>query len=81
MASRFSELLSTEHPTNLILLPSFLSQDLSPDGIHLTPVSGLHYVIHLFDHSLALLEDRSPEMVLNSVQEAVRHHNDRLVFL
>ena len=81
IALRFSELLSTGHPPNLSLLPSFLSQDLGPNGVHLTPVSGLHYVIHLFDHTMALLEDRTSDMRLNSVQEAVRHHDDRLVFL
>ena len=83
IASRFSTVLWTKPPANLFLLPSFICQDLSPDGIHLTAVSGLHYVLHLFDQAQAVLtlEPRSPEYKLVVVQEAVRHHDDRLSYL
>ena len=65
------------------ILPSFISQDLLPDGVHLTPVSGLHYVLHLFDQTEAVLSisTQDPDSKLVHVQESVRHHNDRLVFL
>ena len=54
-----------------------------PDGIFLTPVSGLHYVIHIFDQACSIL-DLAPmdaEVKISSVQEAVRHHDDRLAYL
>ena len=47
--------MSADPPANLYLIPSFICQDLSPDGIHLTAVSGLHYLLHLFDQSEAVL--------------------------
>ena len=79
VASRFSTVLSSTQPANLFLLPSFVCQDLSPDGIHLSVVSGLHYVLHIFDQSVAILalDPREPELKLVKVQEAVRHHDDR----
>ena len=75
--------LSANLSPNLIILPSFVSQDLMPDGIHLTPVSGLHFVLHLFDQTdtLLALEPARPEVKLAHVQESVRHHGDRLSFL
>ena len=75
--------MSFTPPANLFLLPSFISQDLSPDGVHLTAVSGLHYILHLFDQTAAVLalDPREPEFKLIKVQEAVRHHDDRLSYL
>ena len=83
IASRFSSTFSTNLAHNLLLLPSFISQDLMPDCIHLTPVSGLHFVLHLFDQTETLLslEPASSEIKLAHVQESVRHHGDRLSFL
>ena len=83
IASRFSMALSAHQPANLIILPSFVSQDLQPDGQHLSPVSGLHYVLHLFDQSEAsvALQACSSEVKLFSVQESVRQHDDRLSYL
>ena len=83
VASRFSVVMSANQPANLFLLPSFVCQDLSPDGVHLSVVSGLHYVLHIFDQSVAILalEPREPELKLVKVQEAVRHHDDRLSYL
>ena len=60
-----------------------MSQDLDPDGVHLTPVSGLHYVLQLFDSTMGVLS----RLTLNAdsrvvlVQENVRQHADRLAFL
>ena len=83
IASRFSSTFSTNLAQNLLLLPSFISQDLMPDCVHLTPVSGLHFVLHLFDQTETLLslEPASSEIKLAHVQESVRHHGDRLSFL
>ena len=55
IANQWSVLMASNRPANLHLLPSPVSQELSPDGIHLTPVAGLHYVIHLFDQSVSSL--------------------------
>ena len=83
IASRFSLAMSADQPANMILLPSFVSQDLQPDGKHLTPVSGLHYVLFLFDQSEAAiaLQRCSSEVKLATIQESVRHHDDRLSYL
>ena len=83
VSTRFSSVFTFNAPANLQLLPSFASQDLMPDGVHLTPVSGLHYSLHLFDQSESLLRRAvlSPESQLVQVQEQVRHHEDRMTFL
>ena len=75
--------LSALRPANLILMPSFVSQDLMPDGYHLTPVSGLHYVLHLFDQVelLLALDLHGPDAKLGHFQETVRQHDDRLSYL
>ena len=70
-------------PANLHILPSFAHQELCPDGIHLNPVSGLHYILHLFDQAAAVinLSEQDSEVRLGHVQEAVRKHDDRLAYL
>ena len=54
-----------------------------PDGIHLTPVSGLHYVIQLFDQTESALQASalSIDQELASVKESVRQHDDRMAYL
>ena len=83
VATRFSQALGSAPPANLHLLPSFTSQDLCPDGVFLTPVSGLHYVLHIFDQTLRQLEllQSDSDGKLVNVQESVRHHEDRLAYL
>ena len=83
VASRFSASMSSIKVNNLFLLPSFCSQDLMPDGAFLTPVSGLHYILHVFDQTHAVLETASliPDQQLGQVQEVVRRHDDRLAYL
>ena len=83
VATRFSQALSSTPPLNLHLLPSFTSQDLCPDGVFLTLVSGLHYVLHVFDQTsqqLELLQSDSTAQLVH-VQESVRHHDDRISYL
>ena len=83
IASRFSSVFSTSGIANLRLLPTFSCQDLMPDGKHLTPVSGLHYVLHLFDQTDAALSspNLSGEVQFLQVKEQVRHHEDRMSYL
>ena len=83
VASRFSAVFSTNAPPNLHLLPSFSCQDLEADGKHLTPVSGLHYILHLCDQTEAVLTRATltTDSQLSQVQEQVRHHEDRMSYL
>ena len=55
ISHQFSLILSANRPRNLHLLSGPTTQDLSEDGYHLTPVSGLHYVLHLFDDAQRFL--------------------------
>ena len=79
----FSSSFANDVPANLFLLPSFCSQDLCPDGIYLTPVSGLHYVLHLYDQTDVVIQvaSASTDAQLYRVHELSRHHDDRIVFL
>ena len=56
IAHQFSSILTARKPRNLHLLTSPAHQTLVQDGIHLDPVSGLHYVIHLFDDADKILK-------------------------
>ena len=55
VAQQFSHVLSAMKPKNLHLMNSSVIQELCPDGIHLTPVAGLHYLLHLFDDAHRIL--------------------------
>ena len=83
VATRFSTSMTAVAAKNLHLLPSFISQDLMADGIFLTPVSGLHYVLHVFDQTQSILDalGSSSDAQLVSVKEAVRVHDDRITYL
>ena len=56
VAHQFSSVLSDRRPRNLHLMTSSVVQDLCPDGVHLTPVAGLHYLLHLFDDGQRIIE-------------------------
>lgn len=83
VATRFSSAFSATSPANLHLLPSFISQDLLHDGVFLSPVSGLHYMLHVFDTTQTILDSlgSSTEAQLVQVRENVRVHDDRLAYL
>jgi hypothetical protein len=83
IAKRFSECLSKERPKNLMLLSSFISQDLMPDRVHLTPVSGLHYLLHLVDESESLIRRHGDELSskVSHVTEVSRQLTDRVSYL
>ena len=83
IASRFSTTFSAAQPPNFHLLPSFAHQELLPDGVFLTPVSGLHYVLYLFDQTESILASATMGggEQFGHVKEQVRHHEDRMTFL
>ena len=84
VAARFSSTFAAKNlPPNLHLLPSFNSQDLLQDGVFLNPVSGLHYVLHIFDQAedALTLSQASSDAQLVHVRDDVRHHDDRMAFL
>ena len=82
VATQLSQIFTTSHPDNFHMLPSFINQD-SVDGINLTPVSGLHYVLFLFDKTEAVLSDAASaaEAQLGLAREVVRSHDDRIAYL
>ena len=83
IANQWSLAMARDQPVNLHLLPSPLNQELAPDGIHLTPVAGLHYVIHIFDQSVSGLASLGvpPDQQLAPLHEAVRSQDDRITYL
>ena len=81
IGSRFSSCFSSL--SGMWLLPGFSSQELLPDGVHLTPVSGLHYLLQMFDQSESILSNLAdaPEKHLLRGLEFSRQVNDRLIYL
>ena len=79
----FSSAMSQERPPNLHLLPSFPTPEFGDDGVHLSGLSGLEFVLHLFDQSELLLEGLSaaPEVTLLKNCEATRVLEDRVLVL
>ena len=83
--SRFSKKFSMlpDRPHNLLQLPSFDRVVLEADGVHLTPISGLEYILHLFDaaqdlHSALQLP---PDAQLRRSDANQRAVEDRVLFL
>ena len=81
--SLFSQALSRDRPGTLHLLSSFATPEFGPDGIHLTPFSGLEHILHLFDSSLELITmlEASPEAVAVKSSESTRVLEDRVMAL
>ena len=78
---QFSSLVSSSRPANLHLIGSFATPDLMPDGVHLTPYSGLQYIVHLFDAARALSQAPAVPVELAPTNENVRMVTDRVVVL
>ena len=81
----FSQAFSADRPANLHLLPSFATPeyDADGDGVHLTPYSGLEYILHLFDAShdlFSMLEASLDDMAIKSC-ESTRVLEDRMMAL
>ena len=81
--SLFSQTFSAEKPPNLHLLPSFPTPAFDADGVHLTPFSGLEYILHLFDSSEYLLSNLGSsldDVAVKSI-ESTRVLEDRVMAL
>ena len=79
----FSSVMIQDRPSNLYLLSSFPTPDFDQDGVHLTPYSGMEFILHLFDCSQTLLENKDTEVELVAARnsESVRVLEDRVVAL
>ena len=81
--SLFSQIFSADRPDGLILLPSFPKPDFQADGVHLTPYSGLEFLLHLFDSASDALQTLSlplPDLAQKS-SESTRLLEDRVMVL
>jgi hypothetical protein len=81
--SSFSKALCEDRPKNLHLLPSFATPEYDQDGIHLTPYSGLEFVLDLFDQAEELLArlKLDPTTRCNLSAESTRVLEDRVMVL
>lgn len=79
----FSQTMLSECPANLRLLGSFATPAFQPDGVHLTPYSGLQFLIHLFDGAEDLLDGLalSTEASSAKTSESTRVLEDRMMAL
>ena len=82
---KFSHLATTlkPRPYNFHLMSSFDRPSLEPDGVHLTPYSGMEFVLHLFNEAERIMTSlaSSPESKLSVVDEEVRLIKDRVLAL
>ena len=79
----FSQVFTQDLPPNLHLLPSFPTPEYDADGVHLTPYSGLEFILHLFDSSTSLISSLSTSTDEKTVrgQESSRALEDRVMVL
>ena len=79
--TKFSSVLSPMDRINL--MPSFPTPSFEADGIHLTPYSGLEYVLHLFDSALSVLDalTQPVEVSVKRSVESSRVLEDRMMTL
>jgi hypothetical protein len=78
---KFSSIMSSKPPPNLLLLPSFSRPELDNDGVHLSQYSGLEFLYHLFDSARAALSQAQGggEVRLSTNSEAIRALEDRMM--
>ena len=79
----FSQVLSSEKPPNLHLLPSFATPEFENDGVHLTAYSGLEFILHLFDSAADLLSSIAlplPDLAIRGC-ESSRVLEDRMMVI
>ena len=77
---KFSDVM-VSRSKNIRLLPSFATPAFESDGVHLTPFSGLEFILHLFDSANAQVDAlaSSPEEVLTQNCEVSRVLEDRMM--
>ena len=68
---------------NLSAMPSFATPSFESDGIHLTPYSGLEYVLHLFDRAEMIMKSLTAPVEESHliVSESTRSLADQVVAL
>ena len=73
----------SDRPPNMLLLPSFSTPEYESDGVHLTPYSGLVYIMHLFDSAEEALNTAAlpAEEVTMRTCESTRVLEDRVMVL
>ena len=79
----FSQIMSSDKPENFHLLPSFATPDFDQDGVHLTPYSGLEFVLGLFDGAQSIIDSLGSETdaVVSKNSESTRVLEDRVIAL
>ena len=79
--TKFSAILSPIDRINL--MPSFPTPSFESDGVHLTPYSGLEYVLHLFDSAISILDSLAlpVEVAVKRSAESSRVLEDRMMAL
>ena len=79
----FSQVINLDKPANLHILNSFATPSYDAGGIHLTPYSGLEFLIHLFDSARETLEnqERHPDAKAARTSEGTRVLEDRVMAL
>ena len=80
---KFSSVMKLNRPDNLLIMPSFTASVLEADGVHLTPISGLEFILFLFDSATELIErNKKPQpLIVKESCEAIRSLEDRVVVL
>ena len=82
---KFSSIMShkLEGQANVHLLPSFPTPAFEQDGVHLTPFSGLEFILHLFDSASSLITTlkSTPESLVIQNVESSRVLEDRMMAL
>ena len=82
---KFSSMMSSKPGdiVNIHLLPSFPTPTFEADGIHLTPYSGLEFILHLFDSSAEVIKTlvSTPEDIVIKNVESSRLLEDRMMAL
>ena len=81
--SKFSSIMATNRPSNLLLMPSFPTPSFEADGMHLTASSGLEYLFFLFDSAkdVIVASGTETEVKVSTGSEATRVLDDRVMGL
>ena len=83
--AKFSELAPdlSSRPANILMMPSFSKSQLEADGVHLTPYSGMEFVLFLFEaaEDLATRAVAPVNVQVASVVEVATNHSHRLAVL
>ena len=78
-AQTFNQLVKIQS-TNVRMMPCFSKMQLESDGVHLNPVSGVEYVLYLFEAPEAIMTSglMSTEEKVDAVEASTRTLEDRV---